>query len=172
MDTCQLARPTTKSRHNSKIYVHIKAQLATVLFQGRFLRLHVLLTFLFQDLADGLQALTPGQRVAFQASHGQFFLEGCADCHSKAYTDDSGIGAEAFGWVEGANARDPSKCSAVRQSTYVKDQLSLLQNPPCHNSAVDAQPWLVWGKKAVWLLTSFFASQHDSSPADSIFHNW
>lgn len=42
------------SRHNSKIYVHIK------------------------DLADGLQALAPGQRVAFQA-----------------YTDDSGIGAEA-----------------------------------------------------------------------------
>ena len=42
------------SRHNSKIYVHVK------------------------DLADGLQTLTPGQRVAFQA-----------------YTDDSGIGAEA-----------------------------------------------------------------------------
>eukprot|EP00435_Cladocopium_sp_Y103_P071650 s25_g38.t1 len=42
------------SRHNSKIYVHIK------------------------DLADGLQTLAPGQRVAFQA-----------------YTDDSGIGAEA-----------------------------------------------------------------------------
>ncbi|CAJ1328922.1 unnamed protein product [Effrenium voratum] len=42
------------SRHNSRVYVHVK------------------------DLADGLQSLSPGQRVAFQA-----------------YTDDSGIGAEA-----------------------------------------------------------------------------
>ncbi|CAE7666528.1 PIP5K4 [Symbiodinium pilosum] len=43
------------SRNKSRIYVHVK------------------------DLADGLQSLTAGQRVAFQA-----------------YTDDSGIGAEAL----------------------------------------------------------------------------
>eukprot|EP00913_Durusdinium_trenchii_P017828 g16753.t1 len=59
-----------------------------------------------KDLADGIQTLAPGQRVAFQA-----------------YTDDSGIGAEAVYLSERPSEAECDKAFAVLRAKQARWQL-------------------------------------------------